>query len=222
MLTFGEFWHPLISLNVPKIPVGFPYLDLMTGLMAADRHAAGDRDRTIVFISSGETSREVAASVCSRLAEILPSHHIIIKLRRDEWDWAQTYPADLQTRANVTFVSGSTPSLYDLFGSASYQIGVNSTALYEGLHFGLRTFVVRARGAEELAPLIANGVATLVGSAEEVRAHIARSPGRRPVAGIDQIFRDRCSEHFPLAVAQILAHSIDRLHTDDASYSHAQ
>jgi hypothetical protein len=60
-------------------------------------------------------------------------------------------------------------SLYKLFSESAVQVGVFSTALYEGLSFGLQTYLLDAPGVEYLDPLVNTGNVQKVKTAEELK-----------------------------------------------------
>jgi hypothetical protein len=68
-------------------------------------------------------------------------------------------------------------------------VGVNSGALYEGLAFGLTTFVLRAGCYEESRELFEQGHAFLVDGAEEIARVI--QTGQKPQHSLsrDSLFR---------------------------------
>lgn len=74
----------------------------------------------------------------------------------------------LTRRVRRTGDRGSKPPLYRLFGELSAQIGVGSTAVYEGLCFDLETFVFEADGADVLQPLVDDGTASMIESVDEL------------------------------------------------------
>ena len=53
-------------------------------------------------------------------------------------------------------------STLDLLASATYQVGVSTTALFEGMALGCRTAVANLPGHEYLEPAIAQGHALLM------------------------------------------------------------
>jgi hypothetical protein len=59
-------------------------------------------------------------------------------------------------------IDGPDPPLYRLFAESCAQIGVGSTAVYEGLCFDLETFVFDTDGADVLRPLVEDGSAMFV------------------------------------------------------------
>ena len=58
--------------------------------------------------------------------------------------------------------------LYLLFAQSSWQVGVYSTALYEGLCFGVACFVARLPGCEHMKPLIDIGLARIIDDHHDV------------------------------------------------------
>jgi hypothetical protein len=53
-------------------------------------------------------------------------------------------------------------NLYELLASCEYQIGVSSTAIYEGLEFGLKTILVDLPGIEYMENLVKNGMVKMI------------------------------------------------------------
>ena len=65
----------------------------------------------------------------------------------------------------------------DLLASATYQVGVSTTALVEGIALGCRTAVANLPGHEYLEPAIAKGHALLVSRpAELTQAPVCANP----------------------------------------------
>ncbi|HWD79645.1 MAG TPA: hypothetical protein VG497_12200, partial [Kribbella sp.] len=61
---------------------------------------------------------------------------------------------------NVRLSTGG--STLDLLATATYQVGVSTTALFEGMALGCRTAVANLPGHEYLEPAIAKGHALLM------------------------------------------------------------
>jgi len=168
--SFGDYWADSVELPLPDehvIPVGYPYLEQRV-TSTADRTS---EDR-ILIISQGR-AREQLSNFALQLNESdRVDSDVVYKLHPDEYsEWREAYPrlAD----SNVDIVGGN-PPLYELFTTSTTQVGVNSTALFEGLKFGLDTFVLHAPGWEYMTYLVDNGFAVAVSSAEEF-ADIYRS-----------------------------------------------
>ncbi|WP_436344041.1 hypothetical protein [Natronorubrum sp. FCH18a] len=165
LLTWGEFWGKDIEFPIPDnrvIPVGYPHLDQSTNQYENVR----PRDQ-ILFISQGTIGKQL-----SKFAMELDQHpgvdyKIVYKLHPGEYDrWETEYPWLLE--ADFEIIDNSDRQLYKLFAESSVQIGVGSTAVYEGLAFGLETYVYDCPGSSILQPLVDDGAATIISSADKL------------------------------------------------------
>ena len=172
-LSFGEAWGEMVDLPLEPSrvhAVGYPHLERQL----ARNGDAGER-RTIVFISAPETGEALSrvAADASRRADV--PFDVQYKLHPDEAvRWNEDYPW-LQN-APVDVVSADGQSVYELFASASAQVGVCSTALYEGLAFGLDTYLVDLPTVEWNDRLVEAGTVTLVTDAADLAAATPQGP----------------------------------------------
>lgn len=98
--------------------------------------------RGICFVSSCDTNdlSYLAVELNRRLD--LGKWRLFYKLHPEEYQyWEDNYPWLLDTGIEV--VDGKGKSLYEIFSLCEVQIGVSSTALFEGLGFGLNTLLYR-------------------------------------------------------------------------------
>lgn len=164
-LSFGEYWKEAIDWPIEKekiIPVGFPYLD-----QEKEKYASTPKERQILFIGQGVVGPQLTrfAVELSEMKEF--DHHIVYKLHPREYAmWRSEYPwlAD----SSIEVLDHDERSLYELFAASSIQVGVYSTGLFEGLRFGLSTFIVNLPGADTMRPLAERGVASMVGTPNEL------------------------------------------------------
>ncbi|GAB3705847.1 hypothetical protein [Halorubrum pallidum] len=165
LLTFGEFWTDAAEFPIPKervIPVGYPYLE-----QAAHTYDDVETTDRLLFISQGTIGKQLSkfAVAVNQHPEI--SSEVVYKLHPGEYDrWRSEYPWLVDT--DIEVIDTSEPALYRLFAEASGQIGVYSTALYEGLQFGLETYLYDCEEGETLQRLLDDGVATLVSSVDQL------------------------------------------------------
>jgi hypothetical protein len=167
-LAFGEFWKESVEFPIPDsrvIPVGYPFLE-----QSIDEYSGTESTDKLVFISQGTVGEEL-----SKFAIELDRHpnfdyDIVYKLHPGEYDrWRTEYP--WLENANFEIVQNE-KRLYHLFSEAIAQVGVGSTAIYEGLAFDLNTFIYDCPGAEALQPLVDDGVATLISSPDALTADL--------------------------------------------------
>jgi hypothetical protein len=178
ILSFGNYWKDAYHLPVTVLSAGFPYFD------AASQKYLGrefpGREKNIIFIAD-EYSRATCAQVAVDLAALLPDYTIYYKLRSNQYaDWRQRHLGRLGETKNIIVVDNDAVSLYEYFSRGTYQVGISSTAMFEGMSFGLIPFVLKTGLYEEMAPVYEGGYAFLVTSAEEIAELIrqGRAPNR--------------------------------------------
>ena len=164
LLTFGDYW--LEAANYPLdedriLSVGYPYLE-----SEMEKYRSVEKKKQIVIISQERIGLQLSKFGVA-LSEMKKfDHRIIYKLHpREIAHWRESYPWLVDADLEVIDEPGI--SLYELFAQSSIQIGVFSTAIYEGLAFGLQTFLVDLPGVEYFDQLIKKQVVTKVNSAED-------------------------------------------------------
>lgn len=158
ILTFGDYWIGEETCPVSRdniIPIGFSYFESQSKDFM-DIHV---NDNQILFISQGVIGKYLS-KIAFELASQLKDYNIIYKLHPGEYEtWRQNYPEliEASTLDNFEVVDNSETPLYELFAKSNYQIGAFSTAIYEGLMFNCKTFIVDVPGVEYLNDLINRG-----------------------------------------------------------------
>ncbi|MFC9687687.1 hypothetical protein ACFTSF_04055 [Kribbella sp. NPDC056951] len=143
--TFGSYWSTIADLpaGMRTSVVGAPYLP-----------TPGPKDPSLtVFLSQGTTGGDLL-QVAESVAKANPSLKVLFRLHPSE------HPADY-TPSPAVHLSTSGNTL-DLLAKATYQVGVSTTALFEGMALGCRTAVANLPGHEYLATPITSGHATLL------------------------------------------------------------
>jgi hypothetical protein len=167
LLVWGEFWREHTEFPIPDervIPVGYPYLD-----QRVQRYADVESGDRLLFISQGTIGEQLSKLALEVADHPDIDHEVVYKLHPGEYSrWREEYP--WLTDADLRVVDSSEPPLYQLFAESSAQVGVYSTAVYEGLAFDLETFVYDCSGSRVLQPLVEKGTAELVESAEDLAA----------------------------------------------------
>lgn len=169
IFSFGEFWHDHYKLPSRKIAVGFPFVERK---ISEVRSMNLKKDGGFVVISSIHSGRKLE-KLALDLSKLVPDRTIYYKLRCEEYaDWRNVYSREFQSRENIVVVDNDSSHLYEYFARASFQIGINSTALVEGMMFGLGTYVLKDGWYAEMQSLIDAGYAHLVTSAEDIVSHM--------------------------------------------------
>jgi len=165
LLTFGEFWGENIRIPIPDdhvIPVGYPYLQ-----RRIDDYTGIEPKEQILFISQGTIGHELSKFALMIHQDPRIDHEIVYKLHPGEYDrWQDEYPH--LAESDMTVIDRPEPPLYQLFAESSVQVGVGSTAVYEGLCFDLNTFVFDIGKSDVLRPLVEDGAAMFVETVDEL------------------------------------------------------
>ncbi|MFC5970116.1 hypothetical protein ACFPYI_02115 [Halomarina salina] len=171
LFTFGEFWTDQADLPVPDdhvYAVGYPHLEA-----SVERYASVERRDQVVFVSTGEVGHTLSKQAVSLHER--PDHDwsVAYKLHPGESDrWREEYPWLVDSGVEVVDESGR--PLHRLFAESRAQVGVYSTALYEGVRFGVETYLVdlpwmpSPPGLDGLATVVEPGddLGTVLGSAD--------------------------------------------------------
>ncbi len=194
ILSFGDYWRnacpfPIDSENI--ISMGFPYFEENSKTymkIAEDKNSEEgnnqkNEDKQILFISQGvigkylsklayETASKINDNKSNNENNNTQDYNFIYKLHPGEYGtWKENY--DYLTKAssefdNFTVIDQSEPPLYELFAESHYQIGAFSTAIYEGLAFNCKTFIIDVPGVEYLDDLIDKNIVKRVKNSEEL------------------------------------------------------
>ncbi|WP_247730615.1 hypothetical protein [Halovivax limisalsi] len=204
LLTFGAFWNDAADVPLPDeriLPVGYPYLELRK-----ERYDDVASKKQLLFISQGTIGEQLSKFALAVAEHPDRDFEIVYKLHPGEYDrWQTDYPWLVDAPFDV--VDSSAPPLYELFAQSSAQIGVGSTAIYEGLAFDLETFIYECPGADALDALVTDGVAERVSSAETLVDRIGRRSGSV-----------RTSHIFAPDAVESMATTIENLRTSATCY----
>jgi hypothetical protein len=200
LLTFGDFWAGAVSYPIDDdriISVGYPYLE-----REVEKRADVESDDQVVFISTGETGPKLSKLAVELSERPDVTSDVVYKLHPDEYpQWQTEYPWLVDAPLRVVGETG--PGLYELFARSRAQVGVGSTALYEGVAFGLNTYLVELPTVEWLAPLLDTEAATLVDSVDDLAAKLATVTARE--IRHDQYFKPNAIENVTETITDLKA-----------------
>ena len=172
LFTWGDYWNTVAELPIPienVISIGFPYIDLKKEI-----YASIPKKKQIIFISQYTIGDELSkfAAELSKIPKL--EHEIVYKLHPQELSqWRESYP--WLEASEVRVIDKSEAVLHELLAESTILVGVYSTAIYEGLAFGLQTFLVEAPGIELMTPLLKSEHARKVSSPAELMEYIDSS-----------------------------------------------
>lgn len=176
IFTFGKYWDDDYKLPVPRIPVGFPFLEDEKNRIEREPLASGELKNRCVTIISSMNSGKKLESLVIKLAQNMPEITFYYKLRPEEYSgWRNVYSNEFVSVSNIEVIDTPDIKLYDLFNRSFAQIGINSTALIEGITFGLQTYIYQVGHYTEMIRLINDGYAVGFDNYESI--HNALSQG---------------------------------------------
>jgi hypothetical protein len=194
--SWGEFWNDQIEFPIPDknvISVGYPYLE-----QRVEQYANVESNDQILFLSQGTIGEQLSKFAVKVAEDPEIEYNIVYKLHPGEYDrWQDIYP--WLNDSPVTVVDKSEPPLYRLFAESAAQVGVYSTAIYEGLCFGLETYLYDCPDVEKMGVILDEGAATLVSETEELSSIGEGS------AGFDRrkFFTPNATDNIVAALSQI-------------------
>ncbi|XVX19318.1 hypothetical protein ACQP1U_13490 [Actinomycetota bacterium] len=171
--TLGDAWAETLDLaaGVRAETVGCSWLP---------RGLDEPRDpRLLLVLSQGTVTADLAA-LARDVAVARPDLRVVLRLhpserREDVTPLVTGSPVEVSQGQDTAGHPG-TASTYVWQARATWQLGVSSTALFEGMALGCRTLVADLAGREYLDPVIERGEAALVRDAAEVAASLAHAP----------------------------------------------
>jgi hypothetical protein len=165
LLVWGDFWKECVEYPIPDeriLPVGYPYLE-----QESDQYSNTPTKEQLLFVSQGTIGERLSkfAIEVNQHSEI--EFDVVYKLHPGEYDrWRDLYP--WLVSADFDVIDSAEIPLYRFFAQSSAQVGVGSTAIYEGLAFDLDTYIYNCPGKSTVQPLLDEGTATLVSAPEQL------------------------------------------------------
>ncbi len=203
LFTYGDFWSDQAALPIPESrvrPIGFPFLT------AQVVRYQGVEKRKEILIISRPTTGDRLAPFALEAARVLKDYRIIYKLHPAESaGWEERYP-ELARSQGIKVVDRSGEDLHYLQARAIAQVGASSTAIYEGLAFGVATFLLDIPEAKLLQPLIDADAATKITTVEEL-AYALKGDDRTDKIDIDRFFSPEPIKRFSEELEAILSAS---------------
>lgn len=169
VFTFGQYWKDNTRLPIKdervKV-VGWPFFEEKVNYYKKNQVNKKDKT-TILFISQGTIGKELS-KFAVELSELFDTekYEILYKLHPGEYNhWKAEYPWLINK--DILVVDQNTHDMHYYFSQADIQVGVYSTALYEGLAYHLRTFILPLYGHHYLEDLIELDLVKVVDDAKD-------------------------------------------------------
>jgi hypothetical protein len=174
-------------------PVGFPHFE-----KRRESYERDPRDE-ILFISQPNSFHELS-EIAMQLDEELPDYEMKFKVHPKNVDWGEEKPELAESDVEVIY---DEKPLYEMFSTARYQIGVSSTAIYEGLGFGINTMIYDGEGKEITQNLLDEGHAVEVSDAEELKEFVRQKSSDEEIDS-ERFFRPNSLKNMKKAIDDIM------------------
>jgi hypothetical protein len=162
-LSFGNYWSSNCKFPIKKnniISFGNPYL-----FKKINSYSHIKKENRLVIISQG-------IPILAKLAQDISKQFlgkIVVEYKphpREFYETDKSHFAELRNAGVI--VSKENEDLYEIFSRSRWQVGVYSTALYEGLYFGVACFILNTSGSEQMERLINLKYARLISSSKDI------------------------------------------------------
>ena len=147
---FSDYWKHtsrFAQSDANLVCLGYPYMERMMQRYPKNEMKTQDSSekRNILVLSQPEYSLKLYDEIC-QLVDILDNNNIkynlLYKLHPSEYSIPKEQLGKLDKNSSVKIISTNSVNLYELFAKSNIQIGVTSTAIYEGLAYGLYTLIL--------------------------------------------------------------------------------
>ncbi len=201
MLLFGEFWRNAAHYPLPQerlFSTGYPYFEERRQATRPQK-----QKRQLLVLSQRSIGIQLSRIAAELARHPQVDHEIVYKLHPGELaTWREDYPWLLD--APLSIKDDSEEPLYDLFEQSTAQLGSYSTALYEGLAFGLKTLIETLPGSESMDHLVASTPSVVRTEGIEEIVAALNNLSSYPSAAIDAVFRPGATANAKAAIATIL------------------
>lgn len=176
IFVFSDYWKkcaefPIDDKNI-KV-VGYPYLEEKEKQYNKIFTEKRGRNKKVVLFLSQWTIGNELSKMAVEFSEICDEEYeIIFKLHPGEYEnWKRNYPW-LEKEDKIKVIDSLKHNIYEYFAMSDYQVGVSSTAIYEGLEFGLETYIYKIKTSECMKALCEDHYACYITSPQELYMQI--------------------------------------------------
>lgn len=165
-MAWGDYWKNLDVIPLPDKNIVISGFTHFNDLRGKYKDFVQKQDQILV-LSQGALGTQIADKILEQV-ESLASYSIMYKLHPGEYSRWKEYESlvELSKLPNIQIVKDE--DIYKLFAESAFQIGVFSTALYEGLGFGCRTILLDLPGIEYMNDLIKENVVKVLQKDESI------------------------------------------------------
>lgn len=137
--VWNQYWKDLVCFPIDYDNIKIRHFDFQKKQIEKYKDTEKVKNQVVV-LSQGTVSNKIAKVILDNF-KYFENKTIKYKLHPGEYQRFKSYPflTELLKKDNVELIVYG--DLYNLLATSEYQVGVYSTALYEGIEFGLKTIL---------------------------------------------------------------------------------
>ncbi len=197
--TFGDYWKRLVDFPISDgniINVGYPFFEMETL-----KYETLPKKNQIVFISQGTIGEEMSKFAVELKKSKELQMDIVYKLHPGEYlRWQEVYP--WLVNSGIRILADESEPIYKTLAESKVLIGVYSTLLYEGLGFGIPTFLLDLPGIEYLDDLISSNLVKKIGNKDQLLYELSQLQQNQ--ISRNCFFKSNSLENINMALEEIL------------------
>lgn len=170
ILSFGDYWEESVSYPISLeniFPIGFKYFEENSKMY---KNIPKIKNQ-ILFISQGVIGEYLSNFAFDLFKKLDENYTFVYKLHPGEYEtWRENYPvlSKLIKYDNFKLIDNNEIPLYKLFAESEFQVGAFSTAIYEGLSFNCKTFILDVPGVEYLDDLVEKNIVIKINDSDDM------------------------------------------------------
>jgi hypothetical protein len=178
LLMFGDYWANCVDYPIPTDriqSVGYPFIET-----EITKLAEAEKKQQVVVVSQQRLGEYISKFALELSEQENLQYEIVLKLHPLECDdWQEKYP--WLKNSKIRIIDDKKTTLYGLFAESKAQIGAFSTAIYEGLAFGLQTLLLDIPGVEHMNPLLDSGAVVKIESVDQAMNFLSKMESAEPL-----------------------------------------
>jgi len=203
VFTYGDYWNSFYKAPLKTIAIGFDYFN--NSYTKYYKNSQKKLKKNGIIIYSGILSNKNLQAILDELSKALPEKIFYFKLRQEEYgNWRHRYPEYLIKRKNIIFISSDNKPVHSYMNDCTWQIGIDSTLIYEGLAFGLTTFILKTGWFEQMKNIYENNLAFLVTNSKQIIELIVNYSSHTRRIEKNDIFKENVELNVINAVQEII------------------
>lgn len=174
VFVFGEYWKNNTRFPISKKNIyvtGYPEFEKE---MKREKVKGNNIKKSIIFISDALYGQEFSNLAIELYEKINHTKYdIIFKLHPLEYNMSKRIYSKLY-RTGIKVIDNNSHDIYYYLKNSDYQVGINSTAIYEGIGLRVKTFIVNWKGSEVVEALVNSKYSYLINSVNELIDYLER------------------------------------------------